>query len=304
MRNNYNDSNNLGIADAFQVSLNIIIEEKAPEFYGRELVPFTDGSSHGIKIGDKVVEWKKLKSIATAEIVEERDDDIPFAYSAGGVQIARTHWIRSGLKMSVDDRDKLQSVNGGFEAKKLESQATAVVNTVKKVENDTLIYGYEPLNRIGLMNMPGKRVRITGVNMATASGADILQMYIDAATDFEQGGTEEFASRTLAIDKSLFALLQRPYNTSMDSGVSILTRIMERGLFQVIKPVKGLINKTTGKPTQLIEDDTPENFQAIDIKPLGAESWEVGRTAYLAAEEKLSEILPFKPEAVMEMQTL
>jgi hypothetical protein len=302
MREIYNE-NNLGLADAFKVAIDKVVEEKAPEFYGRELVPFTDGSGYGISIGDKTVEWRKLKSIATAEIIEERDDDIPFAYSAGGTQIAKTHWIRSGLKMSVDDIDKLQSVNGDFEYKKLISQAKTVTETIKKTENDTLIYGYEPLNRVGLMNMPGKRTVVTGINMATATGAAILQMYIDIAMEFEKGGSEDFTARTLAIDYSLWAILQRPYNATMDSGVSILTRIQERNLFGRIKPVKNLINKTTGKPTQILEDDTEENFQAIDIKPLGAESWDLARTTYIAAEEKLSEILPFKPESVMEVQT-
>ena len=304
MREVYNESNNLGIANAFKVAIDKVVEEKAPEFYGRELVPFTDGSGYGISIGDKTVEWRKLKSIATAEIIEERDDDIPFAYSAGGVQVAKTHWIRSGLKMSVDDKDKLQSVNGDFEAKKLMSQAKTVVNTIKKTENDTLIYGYSPLNRIGIMNMPGKRTVVTGTNMATATGADILQMYIDVVMEFEKGGSEDFTARTLAIDLNLWAILQRPYNTTMDSGISILTRIKERNLFQFIKPVKNLTNPITGKPTQLILDDTEENYQAIDIRQLGAESWDLARTTYIAAEEKLSEILPFKPEAVMEVQTV
>ena len=125
----------------------------------------------------------------------------------------------------------------------------------------------------------------------------------DIAEEFEKGGTEDFVARTLAVDRSIWAILQRPYNTSMDSGVSILTRIRERNLFIRIIPIKNLINKTTGKPTQLLLDDTPENYQAIDVAKLGTREWEIGSTSYLAAEEKMSEILPYKPESVMEIET-
>lgn len=302
MREVYN-SNNLGMVKAFTVAINKIIVEKNPEFYGRMLVPITDGASLGVRKGDKVIEWKKLKSIATAEIVEERDDDIPFAYSAGGVEVAKTHWIRSGLQMNIDDKDKLESTDGAFEARKFQDQGRTVVNSIKKTEDDTLIYGYDPLNRVGIMNMPGRRTVSTGVTMNTATGADILQMYIDIAEEFEKGGTEDFVARTLAVDRSIWAILQRPYNTSMDSGVSILTRIRERNLFIRIIPIKNLINKTTGKPTQLLLDDTPENYQAIDVAKLGTREWEIGSTSYLAAEEKMSEILPYKPESVMEIET-
>ena len=79
--------------------------------------------------------------------------------------------------------------------------------------------------------------------------------------------------------------------------------IQELGLFGRIVPVKNLINKTTNKPTLLILDDVPENFQTIIVQEATADEWEIARTTYVPVEEKLSEIVAFRPESIMELTT-
>ena len=53
----------------------------------------------------------------------------------------------------------------------------------------------------------------------------------------------------------------------------------------------------------LILDNVPENFQAIVVQEATGDEWEIGRTTYVAVEEKISEIVAFRPESIMELIT-
>ena len=53
----------------------------------------------------------------------------------------------------------------------------------------------------------------------------------------------------------------------------------------------------------LILDNVPDNFQVIIVQEATADEWEIGRTTYVPVEEKLSEVLAFRPESIMELIT-
>ena len=171
---------------------------------------------------------------------------------------------------------------------------------VSEAENNELIYGNEKLGRQGLLTVDGKRTYSLGVNFATAT-EQIVDALTAAHLEFETGVTGKYNARTLVIDNSLHAKLLKSYGTQ--EYKTRLVVIQELGLFGRIVPVKNLINKTTNKPTLLILDDVPENFQTIIVQEATADEWEIARTTYVPVEEKLSEIVAFRPDSIMELTT-
>ena len=85
---------------------------------------------------------------------------------------------------------------------------------------------------------------------------------------------------------------------------SIKTILEELKLFDNIVVIKNFKNPITQKPTMLILDNVPENFQVIIPQEATATEFEIGRTTYIPVEEKISEIIAYRPSAIMELVTL
>ena len=108
MFNKYNNKT-YQLATAFMVSLGVVLEERKDELLGRSLVP-VGGEQVGVQIGDKYVTYRKTNSRRVAEVVAERDDDIPFTEVDGEDAFAKLHWIRSGHKFTIAEKDRILSV--------------------------------------------------------------------------------------------------------------------------------------------------------------------------------------------------
>ena len=89
------------------------------------------------------------------------------------------------------------------------------------------------------------------------------------------------------------------YSTVTDTGESIMSKLNNRGLFGRIIPIKDFKDLATGKPKMMVLDDIPENYEAIMVANPIYESWTVARTMSLAIEEKLSEVIAYYPQAIM-----
>lgn len=299
MFNKYNNKT-YQLATAFMVSLGVVLEERKDELLGRSLVP-VGGEQVGVQIGDKYVTYRKTNSRRVAEVVAERDDDIPFTEVDGEDAFAKLHWIRSGHKFTIAEKDRILSVEREKQIQMFNLKSSETFYAVSEAENNELIHGNAKLGRQGLLTVDGKRTYNLGVNFATATGEQIVDALTAAHLEFETGVTGKYNARTLVIDNSLHAKLLKSYGTQ--EYKTRLAVIQELGLFGRIVPVKNLINKTTNKPTLLILDDVPENFQTIIVQEVTADEWEIARTTYVPVEEKLSEIVAFRPDSIMELTT-
>ena len=137
--------------------------------------------------------------------------------------------------------------------------------------------------------------------MSTATGEQVTDAFVKAALEFTTGAKGTYNARTLVIDNTLHAELMKSYGTQ--EYKTRLRVIEELGLFGNIVVVKGLKNPVSQKATMLILDNVPENFQAIVVQEATGDEWEIGRTTYVAVEEKISEIVAFRPESIMELIT-
>ena len=209
--------------------------------------------------------------------------------------------IRSGHKFTIAEKDRILSVEREKQIQMFNLKSSETFYAVSEAENNELIHGNAKLGRQGLLTVDGKRTYNLGVNFTTATGEQIVDALTAAHLEFETGVTGKYNARTLVIDNSLHAKLLKSYGTQ--EYKTRLAVIQELGLFGRIVPVKNLINKTTNKPTLLILDDVPENFQTIIVQEATADEWEIARTTYVPVEEKLSEIVAFRPESIMELTT-
>lgn len=299
MFNKYNNKT-YQLATSFMAALGVVLEERKDELVGRSLVPI-GGDQAGIQIGDKYITYKKVNSRRVAEVVAERDDDIPFTEVDGEDAFAKLHWIRSGHKFTIAEKDRILSVEKEKQVKMFNLKSAETFYAVSEAENNELIYGNAKLGRQGLLTVNGKRTYNLGVDFSTATGEQVVDAFTAAQVEFETGVKGKYNARTLVIDNTLHAKLLKSYGTQ--EYKTRLSVIQELGLFGRIVVVKNLINKTTNKPTLLILDDVPENFQTIVVQEATADEWEVARTTYVPVEEKLSEIIAFRPESIMELTT-
>lgn len=296
MLNKYANRNDMGVKDAFQVQWDKIVEEKRDELQARLLIPFTDGTSNGITLADKSIEYRKVFGIGKARISDERIDDIPFVNVQGGFGTAKLHWLTIGFKLGIND---ITNILSGKKIPDLE--ANNAFRIISETENDLLLFGDEALGREGLLTVTGKRTHNTGVTLSTATGADIVNAMVAAVKEFKTGVQGIYNARTLAMHPELYYELQRVYATGMDSGDSTLSRIENRRFFQRILPINNLVNATTKNPTMLILDDAPENFQVVEVMRPATDEWTEGRNTITAIEEKLSEVIAFYPDSIMEV---
>ena len=299
MFNKYNNKT-YQLATSFMAALGVVLEERKDELVGRSLVPI-GGDQAGIQIGDKYITYRKVNSRRVAEVVAERDDDIPFIEVDGEDAFAKLHWIRSGHKFTIAENDRILSVEKEKQVKMFNLKSAETFYAVSEAENNELIYGNAKLGRQGLLTVNGKRTYNLGVDFSTATGEQVVDAFTAAQVEFETGVKGKYNARTLVIDNTLHAKLLKSYGTQ--EYKTRLSVIQELGLFGRIVVVKNLINKTTNKPTLLILDDVPENFQTIVVQEATADEWEVARTTYVPVEEKLSEIIAFRPESIMELTT-
>ena len=128
-----------------------------------------------------------------------------------------------------------------------------------------------------------------------------MNAFIKLADEFENNAlnNETFNARTLVMDKSVYAKLMENYSTVTDTGESIMSKLNNRGLFGRIIPIKDFKDLATGKPKMMVLDDIPENYESIMVANPMYESWTVARTMSLAIEEKLSEVIAYYPQAIM-----
>lgn len=299
MINRYNNKT-YQLATAFMVSLGVVLTERKDELVGRLVVP-VGGDQAGIEIGDKYVTYRAVNSRRVAEVVAERDDDIPFTETDGEDRFAKLHWIRSGHKFSINEKDKILSVEREKQTQLFNLKASETFYAVSEAENKELLFGNDKLGRQGLLTVQGKRTNALGINLATATGEQIVDAFVAAQDEFVNGETGKYNARELLIDHSLYSKLLKSYGTN--EYKTRLKVIEELGIFGTIRPIKGLINPVTNKPTMLILDNVPENFQAIVVQEPTADEWEIARTTYVAVEEKVSEIIAFRPSAIMELTT-
>nr|DAS43163.1 MAG TPA: capsid stabilizing protein [Caudoviricetes sp.] len=300
MRFNKYNSKTYQLATSFMVALGIVLEERKDELKGRMIVPI-GGDQSGIQIGDKYVQYSSVSSRRVAEVVSERDDDIPFTEVDAKDKFAKLHWIRSGHKFSIAEKDKIISVEREKQTKLFNLKASETFYAISETENKELLYGNEKLDRQGLLTVDGKRSFTLGVNLSTATGEQVTDAFVKAALEFTTGAKGTYNARTLVIDNTLHAELMKSYGTQ--EYKTRLRVIEELGLFGNIVVVKGLKNPVSQKATMLILDNVPENFQAIVVQEATGDEWEIGRTTYVAVEEKISEIVAFRPESIMELIT-
>lgn len=304
MRFNKYNNKTYQLATAFMVSLGIVLEERKDELVGRMIVPI-GGAQAGIGIGDKHVTYKATNTRRVAEVVVERNDDISFTDTEAEDRFAKLHWIRSGFKQSIEEKDNILSHEKDIQTQLFNLKANETFYAISEKENDEILYGNDKLQRAGLLTVSGKRVYdgTAGgtIDLSTATGEQVIDMIVAAQLEFTNSKNVKgkYNARTLVIDNTLYAKLLKSYGTQ--EYKTRLSIIQELGLFNNIVSVKGLVNPTTKKPTALILDNVPENFQAIVVQEATAAEWEIGRTTYVAVEEKISEIVAFRPEAIMEL---
>ena len=302
MLNRYNGKT-FQLATAFMVALARVVEERKDELKGRLVVP-VGGEQVGVQIGDKYVTYRKTNSRRVAEVVAERDDDIPFTEVESVDKFAKLHWIRSGHKYDIAEKDRILSVSDGEKQSRLfDLKASETFYAVSEAENNEILYGNDKLKRAGLLTVDGKRSYSLGVDLATATGEQVVDALVAAREEFVNSsqikGTYE--ARTLVIDNTLYSKLLKSYGTQ--EYKSRLKVIEELGIFENIVVIKNFKNPVTSKPTMLILDNVPDNFQVIIVQEATADEWEIGRTTYVPVEEKLSEVLAFRPKSIMELIT-
>lgn len=295
------NQNDMKIEKPFTVELQKQLVLKLPELYGRILVPINTGG-YNLQIGDKYVEYSKFDTKGTSEVVFERNDDLPL----GGVEdkttlTAKLYFIRTGFQMTVAQADALSSISGDEVAAVYQRQINSNVRSIAEQENNMLIYGDASLGLKGLMTTPGSRAYTFTATLATATGAQILNAFIKLADEFENNAlnNETFNARTLVMDRSVYAKLMENYSTVTDTGESIMSKLNNRGLFGRIIPIKDFKDLATGKPKMMVLDDIPENYESIMVANPMYELWTVARTVSLAIEEKLSEVIAYYPQAIM-----
>ena len=299
MRNKYNNKT-YQLATTFMASLGVVLEERKDELVGRTVVPI-GGNQAGIEIGDKYVTYRKTNSRRVAEVVAERDDDIPFTEVDGEDAFAKLHWIRSGHKFTVAEKDRILSVERDKQIQMFNLKASETFFAVSETENKELLFGNPKLKRAGLLTVEGKRTYALGINVTTATGEQIVDAFVAAQDEFVSGTKGTYTPRELLIDNTIYSKLLKSYGTN--EYKTRLKVIEELGIFTTIRKVRGLINPVTKTPTMLIVDNVPENFQTIVVQEPTADEWEIARTTYVTVEEKISEIIAFRPESIMELTT-
>ena len=297
--------NDKKIEKALTVQLNKELEEKVPELYGRQLVPLSF-SGYGISVGDKYVEWKKYSSVGVSEIVTERNDDLPLGVETQeGTGTAKLFWLRNGFQLRIADYDALNSVSGEEIAKNFNREIRANARALAEAENQLLLYGMNNvgLDAKGLLTVAGMRTETFGVPYATSPGSKLVNEFVRLADTFENGAlhNETYVARTLVMDSTLYAVLMQNYSTVTDTGEPILAKLQARGLFGRILKIKDFVDKVTGKPKMMILDDVSENFEAIIVQEPMYETWVTERTTKVAVEEKLSEVIAYYPQAIMDI---
>lgn len=302
MINKYNGKT-FQLATAYMVALGKVVEERKDELKGRLLVP-VGGAQVGIDIGDKYVTYKATESRRIAEVVAERDDDIPLVEVNATDKFGKLHWIRSGHKFDIAEKDRIQSVEKEMQSELLRLKASETFYAVSEAENKEILEGNKKLGRAGLLTVDGKRTYSLGVNLVTATGEQIVNAFVSAQDEFVTNPTSTgtYVARTLVIDNTLHAKLLKSYGTQ--EYKSIKTILEELKLFDNIVVIKNFKNPITQKPTMLILDNVPENFQVIIPQEATATEFEIGRTTYIPVEEKISEIIAYRPSAIMELVTL
>ena len=212
MRFNKYNNKTYQLATSFMVALGIVLEERKDELKGRMIVPI-GGDQSGIQIGDKYVQYSSVSSRRVAEVVSERDDDIPFTEVDAKDKFAKLHWIRSGHKFSIAEKDKIISVEREKQTKLFNLKASETFYAISETENKELLYGNEKLDRQGLLTVDGKRSFTLGVNLSTATGEQVTDAFVKAALEFTTGAKGTYNARTLVIDNTLHAELMKSYGT-------------------------------------------------------------------------------------------
>ena len=103
------------------------------------------------------------------------------------------------------------------------------------------------------------------------------------------------------MDSTLYATLMNNYSTTTDTGEPILNKLQARGLFGRILKLKDFKDTATGKPKMMILDDVSTNFEAIMVQEPVYDSWKEARTTKIAIEEKISEVIAYYPQAIMDI---
>ena len=183
-----------------------------------------------------------------------------------------------------------------------------IYRVIAERENDVLLNGFTPLNRTGLTNIAGSRTYAVQAGATTGAftwaqknGKEIYEDLRLAMTSFLTGTQAEFQARTLILDQTLYLELQKDYNVN-DGRQSVLSIIQGTGWFGRIECVRGLRDSLSNNAAALIIDDVPENIIWLEIMgPNLAQQWPIARDTMYAFEERISEVIPFFPEAVMEI---
>ena len=295
--------NDMKIEKALTVQLNKELEANLPELVARQLIPITMGG-YGIQVGDKYVEWKKYSSKGISEITFERNDDLPLGGETGVLTgTAKLFWIRNGFQLRIAVYDALSSVSGEEIAKNFNREVQANARAIAEAENKMLLLGDASLGLQGLLTVNGIRTETFGTPYATSTGADLVNEFVRIADQFENGALENevFTARTLVMDSTLYATLMNNYSTTTDTGEPILNKLQARGLFGRILKLKDFKDSATGKPKMMILDDVSTNFEAIMVQEPVYDSWTEARTTKIAIEEKISEVIAYYPQAIMDI---
>lgn len=295
MLNRYNFDPNK-VDEKFKVTLDKVLDEKVDEFEARKLIPFSSASD-GMDIATDVIiyrEWAgKFKAIVSDELI----NDIPFVNTGEEKNNARTFVITSGYKFTVQD---IQLIASG--KKDPEREIRTAVNSVADRENDLLLYGDDVLGgRIGLFTVEGKRLYASTLNLATATGIEIVNELVRVSKEFTTGIKGKYEPLIFAVHQDIYYKFLEVYNSDANSDLDSLTVIERKNLFGSIQMVKNLISPTTGEAGAIVLDAKQENYEFKEIIAPRTFEYEIKREIEGGVELKDSEVMAYRPESIMEV---
>ena len=291
------------VENAFKKTLAGVMLEKKEDLQARLIIPKGNAAAAGITIGDDIIEYTKFDYTGKALVSDEMASDLPYIVADKVKEQARMHFIGMGAQMNANDERKIT------DGKMMPVNVVSLIfRIIAERENDILLNGFTPLNRTGLTSIAGSRTYAVAAGATTGAftwaGKNGKEIYEDlrlAMTSFITGTKAIFTPRVLLLDETLYLELQKDYNVN-DGTKSILSVIEGTNWFGSIRSVRGLRDSLSNNAAALIMDNTVENLMWLEIMPVNVtQSWPVARDTMYAIEERISEVIPFFPESIMEI---
>ena len=263
-----------------------VIEEKQIKLFMSTIIPkVTDVD--GVDVTSKEILFNREYFKGRAIVTDQRPETVPTVVMDSERVSVPMKWVSTGLRITLDDKDKFAK---GIT--KFENKARAAMRTIAEEEENFLKNGIVELGTIGLQTIPGMKIVPTADLWKNLTGEEILEELRISWNAHTVDGL--FEALALWLDKDLFDLLQKPYSATEPK--TILNLLVERNWY-------GKIISIPRFGSGMIAEDLPSNFGYHEDLPLGMHvEYKEGTTDVYMLQEHISSIMVFQPSSLTRIE--